>query len=216
MPKRIKETYVGMQSFVVNKPSERFIEKCMEIDPECTMTNSQVLDTIIQLADDDDQERQLKEAQSTIDVKNNQIAELKDILKQKETTGGNSEATIKLLSSENESLQKQLEQANACANENALLLQKQEIANRNRENELTIEVQPKVRQLLDVTSERLTKRYNTEITPGKLLLTMFLRYTVEKYSEWFYPVNTIPDSEIEKITGVSVAQWKKFLNGKES
>lgn len=42
-------------------------------------------------------------------------------------------------------------------------------------------------RLLALTAERLSQKYKREITPIQVLGDMFLRYTIEKWSEWFYP-----------------------------
>lgn len=42
-------------------------------------------------------------------------------------------------------------------------------------------------RLLALTAERLSQKYNREVTPIQVLGDMFLRYTIEKWSEWFYP-----------------------------
>lgn len=42
-------------------------------------------------------------------------------------------------------------------------------------------------RLLALTAERLSQKSNKEVTPIKVLSDMFIKYTVEKWSEWFYP-----------------------------
>lgn len=42
-------------------------------------------------------------------------------------------------------------------------------------------------RLLALTAERLSQKYKREVTPIQVLGDMFLRYTIEKWSEWFYP-----------------------------
>lgn len=53
-------------------------------------------------------------------------------------------------------------------------------------------------RLLALTAERLSQKYNREVTPIQVLGDMFLRYTIEKWSEWFYPW-VISEDEIVAI-----------------
>ena len=41
-------------------------------------------------------------------------------------------------------------------------------------------------RLLALTAERLSQKSNKEVTPIKVLSDMFIKYTIEKWSEWFY------------------------------
>ena len=41
--------------------------------------------------------------------------------------------------------------------------------------------------LMQLTITRLNQRYNTNDTISDLLSKMFLRYTVERFTQWFYP-----------------------------
>lgn len=49
--------------------------------------------------------------------------------------------------------------------------------------------------LLELTAERLSEKLNKQITPMQILVDMFLRYTVERQSNWFYPF-VLNDREI--------------------
>lgn len=65
--------------------------------------------------------------------------------------------------------------------------------------------------LITTTVQRLNKKYNrTDITPDQLLFTMFMRYTVEKLTNIFYPF-VLSDKEIEEITGKSIRDIRQFL-----
>ena len=65
--------------------------------------------------------------------------------------------------------------------------------------------------LITTTVQRLNKKYNRiDITPDQLLFTMFMRYTVEKLTNIFYPF-VLSDKEIEEITGKSIGDIKQFL-----
>lgn len=41
-------------------------------------------------------------------------------------------------------------------------------------------------RLLALTAERLSQKSNKEVAPIKVLSDMFIKYTIEKWSEWFY------------------------------
>lgn len=41
-------------------------------------------------------------------------------------------------------------------------------------------------RLLALTAERLSQKSNKEVSPIKVLSDMFIKYTIEKWSEWFY------------------------------
>lgn len=67
------------------------------------------------------------------------------------------------------------------------------------------------KSLITTTVDRLNKKYNrTDITPDQLLFTMFIRYTVEKLTNIFYPF-VLSDKEIEEITGKSIRDIRQFL-----
>ncbi len=81
---------------------------------------------------------------------------------------------------------------------------------------LRITLTPFARRLLDITTERLAERYGREVTHEQVLVDMFLRYTILRYTQWFYPF-VVRDSEIveaahaynEEITTIS--QVKKLF-----
>jgi hypothetical protein len=52
--------------------------------------------------------------------------------------------------------------------------------------------------LLENTAEKLSSRYNKEVKPLQILIDMFMRYTIEKWSQWFYPF-VLSDKEILEI-----------------
>lgn len=67
------------------------------------------------------------------------------------------------------------------------------------------------RPLISNTVKRLNKKYNREdITADKLLFTMFMRYTVERLTNIFYPF-VLSDREIEEITGKPIEEIKNFF-----
>jgi hypothetical protein len=61
---------------------------------------------------------------------------------------------------------------------------------------------PNVKQLLDITCERLSenhsRKYPNGVNPAMILVDMFLRYTRDQYTEWFYPF-VISQSEAKAI-----------------
>lgn len=81
---------------------------------------------------------------------------------------------------------------------------------KNRLSPLTV-------QLLETTAERLTARENRKIEPVQILTNMFLRYTIEKWNQWFYPF-VLSDREIVEIAHkvnpeiTSISQLKKMLH----
>lgn len=77
---------------------------------------------------------------------------------------------------------------------------------------LTIEMNPHVQSLLRETASRLSARYGTTVTPDDLLTKIFLRYTVERLTLWFYPF-VLTDRDITAITGRTPADWRRFLSG---
>lgn len=73
-------------------------------------------------------------------------------------------------------------------------------ANKNKTTDdyLLESLEPLPAMLLNITAEKLTKKYNREVTPTMILVDMFVKYTIEQYSVWFYPF-VISDDEIIKI-----------------
>lgn len=71
--------------------------------------------------------------------------------------------------------------------------------------------------LLEATAQKLSTRYNREVSPMQILTDMFMRYTIERWSEWFYPF-CITDSEIVEIAKQinpdieNINQIRKTLN----
>lgn len=65
-------------------------------------------------------------------------------------------------------------------------------------------------KLLNETARRLSERFGREITPEMILSDIFIRYTVEQFSEWFYPFVIAP-AEMEQVCGISYHNLKKAL-----
>lgn len=72
-------------------------------------------------------------------------------------------------------------------------------------------------RLLNLTAKYLSERYNREVTPINVLVDMFIKYTIQKWSEWFYPW-VLSDTEIVKEAQkfnkdiYSIKQLKAWLN----
>jgi hypothetical protein len=67
---------------------------------------------------------------------------------------------------------------------------------------LVLRPTPEVRHLIEATCERLSdiyeQHYPNGVTPQLLLLDMFIRYTRDQWSEWFYPF-VLSDDEVRDI-----------------
>ena len=79
-------------------------------------------------------------------------------------------------------------------------------------NQLLLNLPDAVLKMLQLTAERLTEKYQVEITPQDVLMKIFVRYTVERYTNWFYNF-VLSDGDIEACSGKSIAEWKAFIKG---
>ena len=79
-------------------------------------------------------------------------------------------------------------------------------------DEHVMHIPAQIYNMMRVTVERLNDEYKTNDTIADLLQKMFLRYTVERLTQWFYPW-VLRDRDIEELSGVTVSGWKQFLNG---
>ena len=68
--------------------------------------------------------------------------------------------------------------------------------------------------LLQETVKRLSERSGTDVTMKDVLLDMFVRYTVEQYSEWFYAFVINGDTDFKAITGFTQKELKGWLKTK--
>lgn len=71
-------------------------------------------------------------------------------------------------------------------------------------------------RLLVLTAERLSQKYKREVTPIQVLGDMFLRYTIEKWSEWFYPWVLTEEEILEEAKKInpqitSIKQIKQII-----
>ncbi|MBP3613063.1 MAG: hypothetical protein J6J14_07675, partial [Rikenellaceae bacterium] len=79
-------------------------------------------------------------------------------------------------------------------------------------DEHVMHIPAQIYNLMRLTVERLNNKYSTIDNIDDLLTKMFLRYTVERLTQWFYPW-VLTDKDIEQQTGVTTSGWKQFLNG---
>lgn len=79
-------------------------------------------------------------------------------------------------------------------------LENERISSENEDIWLKIKrnITPFSAYLLENTAEKLSARYNKEVKPLQILIDMFMRYTIEKWSQWFYPF-VLSDKEILEI-----------------
>lgn len=59
-------------------------------------------------------------------------------------------------------------------------------------------LKPYTAKLLSITAERLSAKYKREIEPIDVLSDMFLKYTIERYSLWFYDF-VVKDTELIEL-----------------
>lgn len=105
-------------------------------------------------------------------------------------------------------------------NENRILKGKTELLELDNQqinwDKIRTTLQPFTVALLEKTAEKLTTKYNRTISPMEILVDMFMRYTLERWNEWFYPFQ-LKDAEIlalaKEINPVitSLSQLKKTL-----
>ncbi len=94
--------------------------------------------------------------------------------------------------------------------ENKLLEEKLARHSETPSDGVVVNPSPIEKALLEATVAKLSERYKKEITAEEILRKIFLRYTVEQYCEWFYPF-VMKDRDIEKITGKTIAELKRFF-----
>lgn len=85
--------------------------------------------------------------------------------------------------------------------------------------QIRVTLQPFAAALIDETAKRLSEYFKREILPMSILVDMFLRYTIERNAEWFYPF-VLKERDIVDIAHnfnenvVSINQIKKAILGK--
>lgn len=109
---------------------------------------------------------------------------------QAETQTDNSE-TLANLQAEIEQLKAELEQANANANENARIAQQLQMQAENSgklsQNQVIVTFGDVANELMRVTCKRLTDKLKQNVTPDKLLIDLFVKYTKQRPSDFAFP-----------------------------
>ena len=146
-----------------------------------------------------EKEKQLQEAEAKTNNANTDSQETEKLVSEKDEQ-------IQYLKQQLAEQEKMLQEAEQRANENARIAtvetEKKEIA-----------IMPEVEALLKIVSERLSEKYKKIISEAEILNVMFLRYNVEKWSQWFYPF-VLTEDDIKDATGKTVNEWKTFFNSK--
>ena len=71
--------------------------------------------------------------------------------------------------------------------------------------------------LIELTATKLSEKYGRNVEPIQILVDMFMRYTIERWNQWFYPFQ-LDDSEIVQAAQSinpeinSISQIKKTLS----
>lgn len=92
------------------------------------------------------------------------------------------------------------------------LIIEKEVEKPLNENQVIIEIPEWNRVLLAKTTQLLSEKGIMNISPEKLLLYIFGRYTIEHYSQWFYPF-VLRRNEIESLTGLKIEQIERLIEG---
>lgn len=82
------------------------------------------------------------------------------------------------------------------------------------ENEIRFAIPEPHLALLKETVLRLSEKMDQQVTMKDVLLDMFVKYTVEQFSQWFYPfvINGDDFTEITGYTQKQLIQWLKAKN----
>ena len=77
-------------------------------------------------------------------------------------------------------------------------------------------IKPFAVSLIELTAVKLSVKYGRAVEPMEILVDMFMRYTIERWNQWFYPFQ-LDDSEIVQAAQAinpeinSISQIKKTL-----
>ena len=77
-------------------------------------------------------------------------------------------------------------------------------------------IKPFAVSLIELTAVKLSAKYGRTVEPMEILVDMFMRYTIERWNQWFYPFQ-LDDSEIVQAAQAinpeinSISQIKKTL-----
>lgn len=81
------------------------------------------------------------------------------------------------------------------------------------ENQIMFTIDEPHLSLLRATVSRLSQKYDATVTMKDVLLDMFARYTIEQYSEWFYPF-VVNGNDFKTITGYTQKELQAWLKTK--
>lgn len=151
-----------------------------------------------------------------------QLAALREQLAQSETCIANLEQQLQAATTQADDLRQQLATAqDQTATQAETIAHLEEANNHLQHREATWEqiratLKPFPVALLEQTAQHLSERYKRDIDPMSILVDMFLRYTIERNAEWFYPF-VLRDADIlatahqlnENIT--TIAQVRKII-----
>lgn len=151
-----------------------------------------------------------------------QLAALREQLCQSETRIADLEQQLQAATAQADNLNQQLAtEQEHIATQAETIARLEETNNHLQHQEVTWEqirttLKPFPVALLEQTAQRLSERYKRAIDPMSILVDMFLRYTIERNAEWFYPF-VLRDADIlaiahqlnENIT--TVAQVRKII-----
>lgn len=151
-----------------------------------------------------------------------QLAALREQLAQSETRITDLEQQLQAATAQADDLRQQLATEQSQTTTQAeTIANLEETNNHLQHREVTWEqirttLKPFPVALLEQTAQHLSERYKRTIDPMSILVDMFLRYTIERNAEWFYPF-VLRDADIlaiahqlnENIT--TIAQVRKII-----
>jgi len=100
--------------------------------------------------------------------------------------------------------------------ENGLLKTRCEELEKMDWNQIRTTIKPFAASLIELTATKLSEKYGRNVEPMQILVDMFMRYTIERWNQWFYPFQ-LDDSEIVQAAQAinpeinSISQIKKTL-----
>lgn len=84
-------------------------------------------------------------------------------------------------------------------------------------NQIRNTLKPFTVVLIELTATKLSEKFGRNVEPIQILVDMFMRYTIERWNQWFYPFQ-LDDSEIVQAAQSinpeinSISQIKKTLS----
>lgn len=127
----------------------------------------------------------VEEQQNTIEQLQSEIENLRESLQENEGKLNESDVNTARLQNDYNSKQKDYLQQITNLEEKVNKLTEDLSTAKNRS--VLDFMKPFPARMLALTAERLSQKYKREVTPIQVLGDMFLRYTIDKWSEWFYP-----------------------------